>query len=109
MPVQSNLRRCGSRIHPGGVTNCSMENSMGGVPRDPVRPHDGALLVAQKRKAREEKKRRKKRAVKVSPTIEFDEEMGISWDCHRNSSSDSSHVDPRMRSVGSQELMGLWV
>lgn len=75
-------------------------------PRDPVRPHDGPCWVTQKRRAREEEKRRKKRAVRVSPTIEFDEEMETSWDCHRNSSSDSSDVESRMRSVGSQELMG---
>lgn len=74
MPVQLNLRRCGSRIHPGGVTNCSMENSMGGE-GDPTRPHDGPCWWLKKGRAREGKKEKKKRAVKVSPTIEFDEEM----------------------------------
>lgn len=74
MPVQLNLGRCGSRVHPGGVANCSMENSMGGEGIVPDRTM-GPVFVAEKRRAREGKKEKKKRAVKVSPTIEFDEEM----------------------------------
>lgn len=59
MPVQLNLRRCGSRIHPGGVTNCSMENSMGGEGIPPDRTM-GPVWVAEKRRAREGKEEEKK-------------------------------------------------
>jgi hypothetical protein len=61
----------------------------------------GPLVRAKKKEAR--KKRRKKRAVKVSPTIEFDEEMDTMGLAVTSRSRLEARVDPRRRDVGSQE------
>lgn len=52
-----------------------MENSMGGVGISSDRTMGPCIVAEEKERAGEENKRRKKRAVKGSPTIEFDEEM----------------------------------
>lgn len=107
MPVQLNLRRCGSRIHPGGVTNCSMENSMGGEGIPPDRTM-GPVWVAEKRRAREGKEEKKRGLFRVPQPSSLMKKWNP-WDCHRNSFSDSSDV-ASSDTVGRQSRFdGLWV
>lgn len=90
MPVQLNLRRCGSRVHPGGVTNCSMENSMGGEGIAPDRTMGPCWWL--KKEEREKGRRKKKRGLSRFPQPSSLMKKWNPWDCHRNSSSDSSDV-----------------